>query len=393
VLQFKPDLALAHFVMASVLNLQGLSRNGRQELGEALRLAPDFLPARLALARSLLASGAARPAAGILDRAPASQKNDPRLIFETNWAWIALGRVGEFRLGVERGLALGRYPELVVQQALAKMNMQDFTGARANAEELLRLDAEDIRAARLLFDSYAVQNQTAAAVARLRGLVETRPQSAPLQTLLGNCLLALGKPEEARIALLHAVAADPQYSPAALALAELDLNENHLESARAGIQTLARSHPKDIAVLLLAGRIKERAGDREAALAAYRAVLQADGSNIDALNSLAYSLAPNNPDEALVFAQQALELAPDNPAVQDTLGWIYFSQHLYNQAVQYLESAVRKEPTELRKFHLAQAYLKSGNKLLANRMLQNVLAENPTFRESGSAVEGLSRAR
>ena len=103
------------------------------------------------------------------------------------------------------------------------------------------------------------------------------------------------------------------------------------------------------------------------------------------MNSLAYSLAPNNPDEALAFAQQALQLAPGNPAVQDTLGWVYFSKHLYNQAVQYLESAVRNQPTGVRKFHLAQAYLKSGNKVLASRMLQNVLAENPTFKESESA--------
>ena len=377
VLQFKPDLALAHFELANVLRAQGLSRDERQELGETLRLAPDFLPARLALAHSLLASRNASQAADILDHAPASQKNDPLLIIETNWARMALGRVGEFRRGVERGLALGRYPELVLQQGLAKMNMRDFAGARANAEELLRLDPDDIRAARLLVDSYAVQNQTAAAIARLRVLVEMRPQSAPLQTLLGNSLLALAKPEEARIALVHAVAADPQYTLAALALAELDLNENHLESARARLQTVARSHPRDIAVLLLTGRVKERAGDREAARAAYRAVLQADGSNIDALNSLAYSLVPINPDEALAFAQQALEFAPDNPAVLDTLGWVYFSKHLYNQAVQYLESAVRKEPTAVRRLHLAQAYLKSGNKVLGYPMLQSVLAENP----------------
>lgn len=391
-LQFKPDLALAHFELANIERAQGQMQHARQEFGEALHRAPDFLPARLALARSLLGARAARSAADILDQAPAQQKTDPSLIIETNWAQLALGNTAEFRHGVERGLALGRHPELVLQQGLVKMNMRDFTGARANAEEVLRLIPDDIRAARLLVDSFAIQNQTALALEKLRGLVEARPQSAALQTLLGNWLLAMRRPAEARAALTRAVAANPEYAPGGLALAELNLAEGDLDTARAEAQILAKSNPTDVAVLLLIGRIKERAGDREAALAGYRAVLQVDSSNLDALNSLAYSLAANKPDEALSYAQQALELAPDNPAVQDTLGWVYFSKKFYNQAVQYLESAVRREPTANRKLHLAQAYIASGNSVLGNRMLESAVAEDPKLRESKRAIEGLARS-
>jgi len=39
------------------------------------------------------------------------------------------------------------------------------------------------------------------------------------------------------------------------------------------------------------------------------------------LNNLAYILAPENPDEALKYAQQAGEIAPDEATVADTL-WL-----------------------------------------------------------------------
>ena len=46
-----------------------------------------------------------------------------------------------------------------------------------------------------------------------------------------------------------------------------------------------------------------------------------------ALNGLAYLLAETRqPDEAIKYAQKAKELAPDSPAVDDTLGWTYFQK-------------------------------------------------------------------
>jgi hypothetical protein len=36
-----------------------------------------------------------------------------------------------------------------------------------------------------------------------------------------------------------------------------------------------------------------------------------------------HPLAQDKPDEALRYAQQAMEIAPDNATVQDTVGWIW----------------------------------------------------------------------
>lgn len=58
-------------------------------------------------------------------------------------------------------------------------------------------------------------------------------------------------------------------------------------------------------------------------------MLAIDGSNLFALNNLAYALALDDPDEALKFAEKAVEIAPDEPTVQDTLGWVCYRKGMY----------------------------------------------------------------
>ena len=92
-----------------------------------------------------------------------------------------------------------------------------------------------------------------------------------------------------------------------------------------------------------------------------------DGSNVVALNNLAYTLALSDPDVALKYAQQAAELAPDSATVQDTLGWIYYRKAIFSTAVNYLETAVKKEPTPRRQFHLAMSLFEIGSSAIRVR--------------------------
>ena len=80
---------------------------------------------------------------------------------------------------------------------------------------------------------------------------------------------------------------------------------------------------------------------------------------------------------ALKYAQQAADLAPDNAAEEDTLGWIYYRKALYDTAATYLETAVAKEPTPRREFHLAMPYLKSSKRDLGEKTLQLALHQDP----------------
>jgi Tfp pilus assembly protein PilF len=77
-----------------------------------------------------------------------------------------------------------------------------------------------------------------------------------------------------------------------------------------------------------------------------------------------------------------MELAPDSAMVQDTLGWIYYRKGVYETAVQYLQSAVTKEPTPRRQFHLALSYIKHGDKVRGRDLMQSALAKDPNLPKS-----------
>jgi uncharacterized protein HemY len=79
------------------------------------------------------------------------------------------------------------------------------------------------------------------------------------------------------------------------------------------------------------------------------------------------------------LAQQAAEIAPDDPAVQDTLGWVYYRKGIYLTAVQHLKAAVGKQPTALHQFHLAMCYLKAGEQDLGKRTLEAALKLDPNL--------------
>jgi tetratricopeptide (TPR) repeat protein len=383
VLKFKPDSAEAHFELAKLKAIQGLTLSSRQELNQSLVLSPNHLHARIALARDLISAGEAKTALQLMDGTPPAQRNILAVMIERNWALIALDRRQEARQEINRGLRTIRAPELLEQDGYLRMEEGDFAGARADGEELLgRFPEEDphnIMAVRLIVNSCTAQHQRLKAVEILREHVSKRPKSAPLLTMLGRVLVAFGNNSEGRTAFEAAEAADPKFLQAKLELAHIDLLENRLDSARQKLSIVTASEPRNINALLMLAETEETAGLRPAAIAKYQSVLGLDSKNVLALRGLANTMAVDNADEALKFAQQAVEIAPDDPSSQDTLGWVYYRKGLYSSAVGHLKMAASKEPTPQRQFHLAMSYLKAGDRDLGQQMLATALKQNPNL--------------
>jgi Tfp pilus assembly protein PilF len=370
VLQFYPNAAGAHYLKALVYEQEGKTLMMRDELGEAIRYNPELLQARLQLARMLLASNASQAALNLLSETPDWQKQDADVLAQTNWAMLATGNKGQIR--TPREAVLANTPDLLLQNAILRIDRGELPAARTSLEELLKQTPEDTRALDILALTYMKQNQPAAALRRIRDHVQAHSKSALLHQYLGAWLQRSGAMDEARAAFLAAKAEDRAFWLADISLAALDLTQNRFLEARDQLLLLVEHPYAGPHARSLLAVIDHKSGKPADALVQYRKIIERDANNVFALNELAYGLAEHEDklDEALKLAERAKKVAPDNAAIDDTLGWILYKKKSYNAAVRHLERSVMKQGNATRHAHLASAYIKYGDKARGTAQLQ-----------------------
>jgi Tfp pilus assembly protein PilF len=363
IVRFEPSSAEAHYFLAMLYNARSASVPLKRELGEALRLDPQWLPARVEMANLLLNSNDAKAALGTLEEAPESQKHTLEWMTVHNWALIGTGDRAGARKEVDRLLAIRKTAEGITQKGVLKLVAGDFAGARADFEEVLKADPRDIRTLGLLAQSYGLQKQTSEGTKKLRPYVEQQKDSPAAQLLWANWLLGTGDTVGARRALIAAKAASPTDLVVDEELARLDAREGKIDDAQQRLTSLLEADPKNVKARILLGTLLAQANRRPLAVEQFRKALDVDESNLAALNNLAFLLAyePAQLDEALKYAQRAKELAPQDSYVRDTLGWVYFRKGLYSMAAKELEGALASGVRPSVKFHLGVTYLKMGN--------------------------------
>jgi len=387
VVSFNPNSSDAHYLLAKLHLIRGAMQSYRQELSEALRLNPALESVRLELAWSLIGDKSAKAALDLLDATPAAQKGSMAILVQRNWVLWVLGDMQEMRKGIDRGLSRQKSADLLAQDAAWNLRQHNLEASRAAAERALSVDASNLSALIILSQAYDLEGKSSVAIQKVREYAAKQPNSAPVQNFLGVLLLSRRQFPEARAALLKAKAADPQFFKTDLSLAMADELEGKGEDARKRLlAVISADSANSDARMLLAG-VDETMGDKNAAIEQYRKVLEREPENAQALNDLAYLVADygNQPDEALKYAQKAVELSPDAPSFYDTLGWILYRKALYPEAVKYLQLATSPNAHVVWKYHLAMAYAKTGRLAQGRAILAEALKQNPNIPEAEMA--------
>jgi Flp pilus assembly protein TadD len=125
-------------------------------------------------------------------------------------------------------------------------------------------------------------------------------------------------------------------------LIRLESYDQALVHAREGLRLV----PNDTVLLNLAGSCLEKSGRVPEAVALFRKILEIEGDNVNARNSLAYLLAVSGTDlnEALEHATAALKASPDNAAYLDTLGFVYLKKGNADLSRKHLKKALSLNP-------------------------------------------------
>lgn len=148
-------------------------------------------------------------------------------------------------------------------------------------------------------------------------------------------------------------------------LSKTDRAANRLYQAKAAKDPASASQfvsewqrllPKSPQPHLINAMQRQREGKQSEARQLYEQALALDGNNANALNNLAWLYFEANDKRALATAQKAHDLAPNNPAVLDTMGWILVRTGAVAEGIAKLEKAAELAPQseEIRQ-HLQEA--------------------------------------
>jgi len=219
------------------------------------------------------------------------------------------------------------------------------------------------------------------------------PKASPLRAstdiAIGQNLELAGRGEEAVKHLETLMAERPDDPEVVVALANvLRSRKRFAEAAEIYSKALERmGTPErgDWTLFFYRGTSFERAKQWNKAEADLKKALELvpDGQpagRAQVLNYLAYSWVDQglNIDEAFRMLQRAVELAPRDGMIIDSLGWAYYRLGRYEEATRELEKAVELKPGDaVINDHLGDAYWKVGRRLEAKFQWSHAKDSNP----------------
>lgn len=295
-------------------------------------------------------------------------------------------------------------------QSMARRSPEDFDLIFMQAQVAYR--AKRLDQARALLDQFVsiqTQRQTAAAAgstdapAALADAYLLLARIAEDQGRLDDAIVQLGKIEE------HATRYTSRMRQAALrarqgkvdeALAIIDAaNPGDDEELALGVLTSAQilrdagrpadairrlkaaeaELPESVEIKYELAMLYERENKLAEAEKLLREVIAIDPGHAHSYNALGYALADRNVrlPEALKLITRAMEIAPEDPFIMDSMGWIKFRMGDLNAAQDFLTRAYRKRPEADIAAHLGEVLWMLGQKDEARAIWKEGAARDP----------------
>lgn len=110
-----------------------------------------------------------------------------------------------------------------------------------------------------------------------------------------------------------------------------------------------------------------------------RRIISIDPSHAHAYNALGYTLADRNMrlGEAEQLITRALQLAPNDPSILDSMGWVLYRQGDYDRAIEYLQRAWLGRPDAEVGVHLGEVFWANDQRNEATEIWRAVQSQDP----------------
>ena len=204
-------------------------------------------------------------------------------------------------------------------------------------------------------------------------------------------LVQQGRTDEARLVLSQIKTATPEQSRRkALVLAQWLREHKQTAAAHEVVQQALTDHPDNPELLTELSLIAEKLKRFDEMEAILRSLMKSYPKDPHAYNALGYSLADRKIrlQEARELVTQAVQLTPEDPYIQDSLGWVEFRMGNHQEALRILQAAYKAKPDAEIAAHLGEVLWTLGKTQEAGTLWREGLLLKP---DNETLVETLQR--
>ncbi|MDC1528793.1 tetratricopeptide repeat protein [Gammaproteobacteria bacterium] len=213
------------------------------------------------------------------------------------------------------------------------------------------------------------------------------------QRSLAELMIRAGRYPEVKARFQNIRFRNPDYNISLLTMeANVLLDEGLFSEASTVLNNAVGAFPNNIQLLFLRSVYAQEVNDLLLMEVDLRKIIQLNPTSPVAYNSLGYTLADRTDrfEEAYQLIQRAVELAPNDPAIIDSLGWVQYRLGLYEEARENLDRAYELFPDHEVAAHLGEVLWVMGDKSAARKVWRKALESQPDSEHIRSAMERLT---
>ena len=375
-----PQVAEAHWSVAQLARAKGDSALALASVQQARKLRPDW--SRLAVLEADL-----------------RQKDNPQASLDLLRAFLSqYPKARDVRIAYARLLLdQKQYPlartefqqlaadspdnaELAFAIALISLQMNDLKGAEAQLQQALAAGKKDPSTVHYYLGQLSEANKTPDAAIEHYRAVKEGEYLLSAQLRIAYLLSKQNKLEEARTHL-HQIAVENNYQRVQIVLVEAQLLRDAKQVAEAHrvlAQNLSKL-PNDPDLLYETAMLADTLGKFDESEKLLRKLIQLQPKRAHAYNALGYSLLSRNQriPEAVALVEKAIQLAPDDITIMDSVGWGYYRSGKLEESIKWLKRAFAGNPDPEIASHLGEVLWMHGDKDEAKKIWQDSLKDHP----------------
>jgi tetratricopeptide (TPR) repeat protein len=375
-----PKLPQAHYAVAQAAASAGEDRLAIEEARKARQLRPDWETAVLLEAQLVQKSSVDQAVALLaeyLQKYPSAR--EARLGYARTL--VAQKRFAEARAEFQKLMASGpENTDVAFAVALLSIQLKDYDPAEKYLRNLLESSYRDKDSVRLYLGQVAEERKNLQEALRWYGEIGEGEQYVPAQTRYAQVLAKQGKLDAARAHLQQAAARNSQQRvQLVLAEAQLLRDANQPKAAFDLVGNALDRLPNNPELLYDYAMLAEKIERVDVLETSLRKLIEIRPEHAHAYNALGYSLADRNQrlPEARELIEKALQLAPEDSFIIDSMGWVLFRMGNLKDALGYLRRAFAGRPDPEIAAHLGEVLWALGQREEAERVLGDAARSSP----------------